>query len=108
MGRLKRNASTIKLLCGANSSLRKAVVEKAKDDLIRCLCDISFNILKGTAPILRLHKNRLAKHKSSLHRLTDCKLPLKKKRKIIQSGGFLSVLLGAAIPLLGSLLGLAK
>ena len=107
MDRLKRNASTIKLLCGANP-LRKAVVEKSKDDLIRCLCDISFNILKGTAPISQQHKNRLAKHKSSLRRLIDCKLPLKKKRKIIQSGGFLSALLGAAIPLLGSLFGLVK
>ena len=108
MDRLKRNASTIKLLCGTNPSLRKAVVEKSKDDLIRCLCDISFNILKGTAPISQQHKKRLAKHKSSLRKLIDRKLPLKKKRKIIQSGGFLSALISAAIPLLSSLFGLAK
>ena len=108
MDRLKRNASTIKLLYGANPSLRKAVVEKSKDDLIRCLCDVSFNILKGTALISRQHKKRLTKHKSSLRKLIDRKLPLKKKRKIIQSGGFLSALIGAAIPLLSSLFGLAK
>ena len=108
MDRLKRNAFTIKLLCGTNPSLRKAVVEKSKDDLIRCLCDISFNILKGTAPISQQHKKQLAKHKSSLRKLIDCQLPLKKKKKIIQSGGFLSALISAAIPLLSSLFGLAK
>ena len=105
---LKRNASTLKPLCGAKPSLRKAVVEKFKEDLIRCICDISFNVLKGTASISQQHKNQLAKHKSSLRRLVDSKLPLEKKREIIQSDGFVSALLGAAISILGSLFGLAK
>ena len=108
MDRLKRNASTLKLLCSAKKPFQKAVLEKSKDDLIKCICDISFNVLKGTAPISRQNKKRLSRHKSSLRKLTDRKLSLKKKRKVIQSGGFLSALLGAAIPILGSLFGLAK
>ena len=108
MNRLKRNASTFKLLCGAKKPFQKAVLEKSTDDLIKCICDISCNVLKGTAPISKLNKNRLSHHKSSLHKLIDRKLSLKKKRKVIQSGGFLSALLGAAIPILSSLFGLAK
>ena len=108
MDRLKRNASTRKLLHGAKPSIQKAVLKKSKDDLVKCFCDISFNVLKGTAPISKQHKKRLSRHKSSLRKLIDRKLSLKKKRKVIQSGGFLSALLAAAIPILGSLIGLAK
>ena len=108
MDQLKRNTSTLKLLCGTTKPFQKAALEKSKDDLIKCICDISFNVPKGTAPISRQNKKRLSHHKSSLRKLIDQKLSLKKKRKVIQSGGFLSALLGAAIPILGSLFGLAK
>ena len=56
MDRLKRNASTRKLLCDAKKPFQKAVLEKSKDGLIKCICDISFNFLKGTAPILKQNK----------------------------------------------------
>ena len=108
MNRLKRNASTLKLLHGAKKSLQNAVLENAKNDLIECICEISLNVLKGTAPISRQYKKRLTRHKTSLRKLVDRKLSLKKKRNIIQTGGFLPALLGAVIPILGSLFGLAK
>ena len=108
MDRLKRNASTLKLLRGAKKPFQKAVLKKSKDDLVKWICDISFNVLKGTAPISKQIKKRLSRHKSSLRKLIDQKLSLKKKRKVIQSGGFLSALMAAAIPILGSLFGLAK
>ena len=76
MDRLKRNASTLKLLFGAKKPFQKAVLEKSKDDLIKCICDISFNVLKGTAPISRQNKKRLSCHKSSLRKLIDRKLSL--------------------------------
>ena len=108
MDRLKRNASTLKLLCGAKKPFQKVVLEKSKDDLIKCICDISFNVLKGSATISKQNKKRLSCHKSSLSKLIDRKLSLKKKRKVIQSGGFLLALSATAIPILGSLFGLAK
>ena len=108
MDRLRSNASTLKLLRGAKKSFQNAVLEKSKDDLVKCICDISFNVLKGTAPISKQNKQQLSRHKSSLCKLFDRKLSLKKTEKVNQSGGFLSTLLAAAIPILGSLFGLAK
>ena len=81
MDRLKRNASTLKLLHGAKPSFQKAVLKKSKDDFVKCVCDLSFNVLKGTAPISKQHKKRLSCHKSSLCKLIDRKLSLKKKEK---------------------------
>ena len=84
------------------------MLENAKNDLIECICEISLNVLKATAPISRQSKKRLTRHKTSLRKLVDRKLSLKKKRNIIQSGDFLPALLGAVIPILGGLFGLAK
>ena len=81
MDRLKRNASTLKLLHGAKPSFQKAVLRKSKDDFVKCVCDLSFNVLKGTAPISKQHKKRLSRHKSSLRKLIDRKLSLKKREK---------------------------
>ena len=72
------------------------------------ICEIFLNVLKGTAPISRQYKKRLTRHKTLLLKLVDRKLSLKKKKNIIQSGGLLPALLGAVIPILESLFGLAK
>ena len=85
MDRLKRNTSTLKLLCGAKKPFQKAVLEKSKDDLKKCICNINFNVLKGTAPISRQNKKRLSRHKSSLHKLIDRKLSLKKREKLFKA-----------------------
>ena len=81
MDRLKRNASTLKLLRGAKKPFQKPVLEKSKDDIIKCICDISFNVLKGTAPISKQNKKQLSRRKSSLRKLIDRKLTLKKREK---------------------------
>ena len=64
MNRLKRNASTLKLLHGAKKSSQNMVLEHAKNDLIECICNIFLNVLKGTAPISRQYKKQLIKHKN--------------------------------------------
>ena len=84
--------------------LKKVILSKASDDLVRCICDISHKVLSGTAEISRPHKKRLAKHKNSLRKLVDRKLSLSRKKKIIQKGGFLGALLSAAIPAITGLL----
>ena len=84
--------------------LKKVILSKASDDLVRFICDITHNVLSGTAEIFRPHKKRLAKHKNSLRKLAARKLPLSRKQKIIQKGGFLGALLSAAIPAITGLL----
>ena len=45
MERLRKNASTLKLLHTAKPSLRKAILTKASLELIRCICDCALNVL---------------------------------------------------------------
>ena len=60
------------------------------------------NVVKGNVPGLTQEKgNKLARHKSSLIKLTK-KLPIKDKRKILnqKGGGFLPFLLPLVAPLI--------
>ena len=84
MNRLKKHASTLKLLHKAKPSLRKAIISNGNDELIRCICECALNVLQGHAPISQQHKNCLSRHKKGLRKLTDRKVSLKNKRKIIQ------------------------
>ena len=88
MNRLKKHASTLKLPHKAKPSLRKAIISHGNDELIRCICECTLNVLQGHAPISQQHKNCLSRHQKGLRELTDRKVSLKNKRKIIQKGGF--------------------
>ena len=60
-----------------------------------------FNVVKGNVPGLIQEKvNKLARHKTSLIKLTK-KVPIKEKRKILvqKGGGFLPFLLPLVAPL---------
>ena len=103
MDRLRRFA--LHLLQKTSSSLKRGIIEKSSTELIHCLCDCSYNILKGNVKIASSNKRKLSKHKTKLQKLSNKKVSLKKKRKILQTGGFLSVLLNALAPVLGGVLG---
>ena len=104
MERLRKNASTLKLLHKAKPSLRKAILTKASHELIRCICDCALNVLHRNIAITPHCKRKLSRHKASLRKLTDKKVSLNTKRKILQ-GGFLPLILSALAPLVGKILG---
>jgi len=49
-------------------------------------------------------KSKLKRHKKALRDLAKKKVSLKRKRQIIQKGGFLAPLLSAVVPAIASLL----
>jgi hypothetical protein len=82
------------------------LLRKCPNSLIKCVCECVLNLLKGNVPITIRHKNRIAPYKRTLRRLSDKKVPLFKKRKLlVQKGdGFLSILIPAAVTALTTLL----
>jgi len=76
----------------------------AGDDLIKCICDCTLNVLKGNVRVPPKQKSKLKRHKKALRDLAKKKVSLKRKRQIIQKGGFLAPLLSAVVPAIASLL----
>lgn len=91
--RLKKQAPTLCMLCHAKPKMRKAVIEAADKELIHCLCECAFNILKGNVSFTQDQLKQVKRYKQHLRNLVDKKLSLKDKKALLQKGGFLPALL---------------
>ena len=81
------------------------MVGTSSPEVIRTLCECALNVLKGNVPLTAHQKTKLRKHKKRLRTLVNKKVSLKKKRSVLQTGGFLGVLLKPVLSVLGGLLG---
>jgi len=90
--RFKRNLSELQKLHRASPQKKKTLLKSANSDLIGALCDCACNIIKGNVPLTSKQFNNLRKHHKQLKALTN-KSSVKNKRKIIQKGGFIGLLL---------------
>ena len=86
-----------------NNKLRRAILANADADLICALAECAYNILKGNVPLTPTHRRRLIKYRKELRELAKRRLPIARRRHILQeqTGGFLSALLA---PLAGSVI----
>ena len=82
--------------------IRNAILKNCENDFIHIICDCVYNVVKGNVLCLTQEKvNKLARHKTSLIKLTQ-KVPMKEKRKVLvqKGGGFLPFLLPLVAPLI--------
>ena len=92
----------LRVLSHCKPKIRNVILKNCENDLIHIMCDCVYNVVKGNVPGLTEEKvNKLARHKTSLIKLTN-KVPIKEKRKILvqKSGGFLPFLLPLVAPLI--------
>lgn len=98
---VRSNAKLMRLLHKCKPHAQKAIIGGAPNEVVNCLCEVALNILKGNVPLDNKQKTSLSKYKSGLRSLAKKSTSQKKKRQILQRGGFLGALLG---PLLGTIL----
>lgn len=105
--RLQRNATKLKRLRKASKAMRKQMLQQnlADTDFIQCICECSKNILNGNVPLTNRQMTKLRRKKMSMRNLADKRVSITKKKKIIQTGGFLGAILGPVVSVLGGLLG---
>lgn len=103
--RIKRNLPLLKVLCGTKPALIKAVLKGASPDLISALCECSLNILKGNVHLTPAQKKQLPQYKQSLRTLARKGTSVKRRKQILQKGGFVGALLKPVLGVLGGLLG---
>ncbi|KAG8238309.1 hypothetical protein J437_LFUL017844 [Ladona fulva] len=92
--KVAKHSDTLRFLASCSPSLRKSLLEAADSGLIRIICEIVDNTLKGVVQLNPSQKQRLARHKKILRKIAEKSGCWKKKKKIIvQSGGFILPLL---------------
>ncbi|PVD35100.1 hypothetical protein C0Q70_06381 [Pomacea canaliculata] len=95
----------LKLLCGAKPKVIKEVLKGASPDLIKAISECSLNVLKGHVHLTPAQKKRLCKYKEDLRLLARRNTSVKRRKQILQKGGFLSFLLKPILGALGGLVG---
>ena len=95
----------LRMMCGAKPSMIKAVLKGASPDLINALTECSLNVLKGNVRLSPAQKRQLSRYKQNLRALARKKTSVKRRKQILQKGGFLGALLKPVLGVLGGLLG---
>jgi len=83
---------------------RRDYVRKCDREFLDCVSECAKNVIKGNVPLTSRQMTNLRRRRYDLRSLSNRKTSLKTKRKIIQKGGFLSVLLPPVLSLLSTLL----
>ena len=91
--RVQRQAHILRALSKAHPHVCQAILKGANTDLLKCLSECAYNILRGNVKLTAVQKTRLTKYKQKLRKVADRKTSLKQKQKIVQTGGFLPALL---------------
>ena len=89
---------TLLLLAKSRPAAAKKILKSASSTVIRAIAELALNCLNGVIPLSSCAKNKMKKYKSNMRHIAG-KSNLSSKRRVIQRGGFLGALLGAALPL---------
>jgi len=104
MKRIRSNYSILELLKTAKPKLRKAILLNCGPDLLKSVGECALNVLRGNVRLTSCSRRKVRKHRGQLREIADKRVSIAKKRKIIvQRGGFLLPLLSAVLPALASL-----
>ena len=72
---------------------RNGIIDRAGKELVHCICDCVLNVLNGNIPLKSEEKQRLRRHRHCLRALVKKKTSDKKRKHLIQEGGFLGALI---------------
>ena len=108
--RVKRQAHVLQTLAKAHPHVCRSILRGADKDLLQCLSECALNVLKGNVKLTSTEKAKLTKYRQKLRKVSDKKVSLKQKQKIVQTGGFVPALLAPVVkavvaPLLGKAIG---
>lgn len=103
--RLKKNYQSLCALAGPDPKVRKAVLNSADKELVYCLADCIYNILKFNVPLTREQNRKLYKYRKEMRKIAHKRTKVSEKKRLLQKGGFLPLLLTPLLGIAGSLIG---
>lgn len=83
---------------------RKQFFKTCSRDSVTRVCECIKNVLNANLKLKPSHLRKLSRHKQTLRALALKKTSLVRRKKLLQTGGFLSLLIPALIPAITSLL----
>ena len=97
MSVIKKNEYVLRILAEGDPKTTKNIIHGADRPFIHCFVDCAHNILEGNIPVWLKEKKRLGKYKEELRSLRKKNTSDRRKKQILQEGGFLPALLAAIL-----------
>ena len=92
-----------------NRNRRNKIIDVADKEELTAICDCIHNVLKGNVKLKNNQIMQLRKYKKHLRSLTNKRMSVKKRKDTLkQHGGFLPLLIPAAVSILSRLIGISK
>lgn len=101
--RLQKNARALHALGKASKSIQKSIITSAPKDFIDTICECAHNLLKGNVSMTQDQYKKLKHYRTQLRELNRKQTSLKRKRSLLQKGGFLGSILARVAPILANL-----
>lgn len=103
---IHRNHDYLSVLGRCSSRERSAIIKHANKDLLLAISEVALNIAQQNIPLSSSQLSALRRHKQLLQLIASKKVShLKKRKLLVQKGGFLPLLLAPLLSLLGGLAG---
>ena len=96
----------LEILPKCNKKVINSIIKNSNKDFIYTLCECVLNVLNGNIKISKNIQDKL-KHKKNFLRKLIKKSSIDNKKKIIQKGGFLEILIPSIISGIASIIGSA-
>jgi len=102
--RTRRYLPLLKQINRLGDKVKRQFIKKCDKEFLDCVSECAKNVVKGNVPLKPTQLQRLRRERNKVRALASKKTSLKKKRRILQNGGFLTALLPPVLGVLGSLL----
>ena len=99
--RMRRNGSLLHELSRTSDLVRNTILSTARKDLIETLVECAQNLIKGNVPMSKQHFKEFKKRMADVRQFVHGARNLKQRKKILQKGGFLGLLIKPLLKLLG-------
>ncbi|GBL70998.1 hypothetical protein AVEN_70372-1 [Araneus ventricosus] len=100
----KEQLQQLELINICPQKFRKEILKSINEEGIKAICECCLNVLHGNISLTEKQKGSLSKHKRTLRTVAERKVALSKKRKLLlQKGGFLNILIPTALSVLSGL-----
>jgi hypothetical protein len=103
--RMRKYVRILRSLLRLSDADKKKMITLCDRGLIDCFSECAKNVLKGTVPLSAVQLRKLRRQKNNLRLLAVKRTSVKKRKKILQKGGFIGAILPPILGIIGGLLG---
>ena len=96
MSYVKKEKDFLNLICKCNKNLQKNMIKGANKNQIYAICEVVLNLLNGNIDLNEKDLIKLSHKRKQLRELIK-KSSIKKKKYLVQKGGFIQFLIPAII-----------